>query len=102
MPQSLLNRRIVQIRGEASFAECHNCQKYGHKAMHCPNSVACGKCAGPHPTAGCVSEVSKCAACGGNHPVTHPDCIKWKEGLNQLRQHKNELIKPQSPNTYAA
>ncbi|KAB8237958.1 uncharacterized protein BDW43DRAFT_262716 [Aspergillus alliaceus] len=60
--------------------------------MRCPNSVACGKCARPHRTAECVSEVSKCAVCGWNHPVTHPDCIEWKGGSNHLRPCGNQLV----------
>ncbi len=102
--QFLLNRRIVHIRGEAAFTEvylrrerpvrCRNCQKYGHKQARCPNSTACGRCAGPHPTDECESGEVRCAACGGGHPVTHPDCIRWKEGLSHIRRQKDRARVP--------
>jgi hypothetical protein len=98
--ESLLTRRIVHVRGEASFSDlfyerqrplrCHKCQQYNHKEDRCPNPVACSKCAGNHRGDQCTSEITKCAACRGDHAVTDRKCPAWEKEWDAIRRKEQE------------
>ena len=100
--EALLNRRIVHVRGEAAFSDrfyerqrplrCRKCQQYNHKEDRCPNSEACGKCAGNHRVDQCTSDTLKCASCQGNHAVTDRNCPKWDEAWKVIRRREQEMI----------
>jgi hypothetical protein len=99
---ALLSRRIVHVHGEAAFSDrfyerqrplrCRKCQQYNHKEDRCPNSEACGKCAGNHRVDQCTSGVLKCAACQGNHAVNDRNCPKWDEAWKMIRRREQEMI----------
>lgn len=60
-----------------SPSRCQHCSQYGHRQQTCRKpSPVCGRCAGPHPTAGCEAAPS-CAVCGDEHPVWSRDCRAW-------------------------
>ena len=48
--------------------QCFKCQQYGHIAIHCTNTPACGYCAAGHSTKDCKKEsAKKCVLCSGPH-----------------------------------
>ena len=66
---------------------CFNCQRFGHKAVHCKSRVRCSICAGGHSVKTCTeinkpTEESKthvCANCNGPHPTSYRGCGKFQE-----------------------
>lgn len=59
---------------------CRLCFKYGHHENECDKEKVCVKCSAPSHEGNCVGP-SLCAACGGQHPVTSPDCPVWLEEI---------------------
>lgn len=104
--ESMLNRRIVHVRGEASFSDrfyerrrplrCHKCQQYNHKEDRCPNPEACSKCAGNHRFDQCTSERIKCAACQGDHAANDRSYPKWDEEWKVIRRREQEMAAKRS------
>ena len=56
------------------ITQCHNCQMYGHRAMHCQVKTFCSSCSGNHKTIDCTEPQTavKCANCNGAHKSTDP------------------------------
>ena len=77
---SLGNRRISVGFSKCKLYEipkhrrCYNCQRYGHLARDCKNSIACSRCSLEHSSQDCspLSEL-KCVNCAinGKHDVNH-------------------------------
>lgn len=44
-------------------ARCFKCQKYNHVAKYCTQPEKCGRCAGPHASNECNSNIANCANC---------------------------------------
>lgn len=63
---------------------CRSCFVYGHHEGECDRAEVCEKCNAPrHP--GPCGKPPQCAACGGDHPVTSPDCPTWKKEMTIQR-----------------
>ena len=64
---------------------CYNCQKFGHKAIHCRSKTKCPTCSGNHSHGECVAQGKieerrvVCPNCRGNHPAYHRDCRFYQE-----------------------
>ena len=64
---------------------CYNCQKFGHKAIHCRSKTKCPTCSGNHSHGECVAQGKIeerrviCPNCRGNHPAYHRDCSFFQE-----------------------
>lgn len=56
------------------ITQCYNCQMYGHGSDNCKVQTFCAKCAGPHLTSSCTSDVIKCANCHRDHKSTDKEC----------------------------
>ena len=52
---------------------CYNCQRLGHLAKDCKNTIACSRCSLDHASHECSSNFLKCANCviNGEHNVNH-------------------------------
>ena len=86
---------------EGRLLRCGRCQAYGHLTgkfpKKCKAPVLCGKCAGPHSTKTCKSEISKCASFGGGHHAgdTHcPEKAKARENLKFKNENTSQATKP--------
>ena len=76
---------------------CSRCQAYGHLAEKCKAPYTCGKCAGPHFTKTCNSEIRKCASCGRNHRTGDKNCpekVKAKNSLGFQNEDTSQATKP--------
>ena len=64
---------------------CTKCQKHGHQKFQCKSKTPiCAFCAGTHESDRCYRDimagktvVRKCANCGGHHPASSKQCIKY-------------------------
>ena len=78
---------------EGKLLRCGRCQAYGHLSgkfpKECKAPYLCGKCAGPHLTRTCKSEISKCASCGGGHHAGDTHCPEKAKARDNLK-FKNE------------
>ena len=74
---------------EGRLLRCGRCQAYGHFPVKCKAPYLCGKCAGPHSTKTCKSDITKCASCGGGHQAGDTHCPEKAKARDNLR-FKNE------------
>lgn len=59
-----INWAICSVYEHVSVMRCFKCCGYNHKAIHCKNESACGKCGEKgHETKNCESRSSKCINC---------------------------------------
>ena len=69
--------------------QCKTCQQYGHLETKCTSEPACGRCAGPHLTAGCRKTEDpknyQCATCHGPHRAWDNVCEIRQEELDIVR-----------------
>lgn len=56
--------------------QCFRCQRFGHSAQGCTNTVRCFVCSGQHSYHQCTVDQPKCANCGGPHKANSSDCGK--------------------------
>lgn len=47
---------------------------FGHGSDNCNVNTFCSKCAGPHKTTECKTDIVKCANCHGDHKSTDNSC----------------------------
>lgn len=64
---------------------CIKCQAYGHLDDNCSAPQRCGKCAGNHPTAACMSKIVKCGSCGHGHVAGSNICPAKSEARQQMQ-----------------
>ena len=65
--------------------QCFKYQQYGHIAIHCTNTPACGYCAACHSTKDCKKESAKnCVLCSGPHKTWDPQCEHKKKELKRI------------------
>jgi len=59
---------------------CNNCQRFGHKAIHCRSTMKCSRCGKEHNFDACThKDIAKCANCGEDHSAAYKGCKKYKE-----------------------
>ncbi len=76
--------------------QCFNCQQYGHLAVHCTNTQACGYCAAAHRSQDCKKDVpKKCVLCKGAHETWDHRCEFKKKEIERI-----EKAKQQTPSHY--
>jgi hypothetical protein len=79
---------------------CFKCAEYGHKIVECKNADCCNKCAGPHNTNDCTSNVTKCINCDRakarfgldiqtDHPVWSNNCLVYNRILTKRKKTIN-------------
>ena len=76
---------------------CIRCQDYGHLFEKCSAPLACGKCAGQHPTETCKSEKVKCASCGGGHRAGENICPAKAKARRSLEFPKETVLQRTEP-----
>lgn len=52
-----------KVYEDLKIIRCYNCQKYGHIAKECKNSLRCPRCAENHSSNDCQNENKNCANC---------------------------------------
>lgn len=71
---------------------CRSCFVYGHHEDQCNKAKLCPICnKAAHGEEVCENPPS-CAACGGAHPVTSPECEAWKNEMSIRRIRTDEGI----------
>ncbi len=85
-PQILGTKVIVQAyRSKVHTAtRCFNCNRFGHIAKNCVNTVICVKCGQSH-TGKCISPIN-CSNCTGHHPADSLECETYLDVSNRLRK----------------
>lgn len=71
--------------------QCFNCQQYGHHAIYCTNTQACGFCAAAHRTQDCKKDVPKNASCV-KEPMRHGiiAASSRKKNWKELKEQKKK------------
>jgi len=73
------------IKLYTSMTQCFKCQKFGHTAAKCRDSMpTCRNCAEGHDSRECKSEVVKCANCKGPHKASSVKCKGRDRATNTL------------------
>ena len=74
---------VVSLRDQLPTTQCHNCQRFGHKARNCKHELngesakRCRKCGGNHDHGSCSSPTS-CCNC------VHYNLLASKRSWNQV------------------
>lgn len=80
-----------------ALAQCHRCQKHGHKKGSCRRAFVCMKCAGQHPTTACKKPrhvPPRCCNCGGRHISAYKGCRVFQEVKRRAAQ---DTLRPVAP-----
>ena len=56
---------------------CYNCNRYGHKGIHCRSSQRCKKCGSNHSHSDCTNPM-RCVNCGGPHSAAYGGCPRYR------------------------
>ena len=67
---------------------CYKCQKFGHIAKHCFNTLKCALCSGNHSKVDCKEKSTKCSNCSENHPAYRKDCKVYIQKLQELNTRR--------------
>ena len=84
--------------------QCHNCNKFNHKARECQNEQACLKCGENHSYKQCnvMKDKLRCVNCNGNHAATSKECLQYKNHkreLTETKENENRKKKRNEENT---
>ncbi|EAL57928.1 gag protein [Wolbachia endosymbiont of Drosophila ananassae] len=80
-----------------ALAQCHRCQKHGHKKGSCRRAFVCMKCAGQHPTTACKKPrhvPPRCCNCGGRQISACKGCRVFQEVKKRAAQ---DTLRPVAP-----
>ena len=71
--------------------QCFQCFEFGHIISSCRNSPRCPSCSGTHEKSESCGPIV-CSNCGGNHPPSSRECIRFKFEQEILEVAHNEFI----------
>ena len=79
------NKHYKPAEMTSKSKRCTKCQKHGHQKFQCKaKTPICAFCAGTHDSDKCYKDIKagktvvrKCANCGGHHPSSSKQCIKY-------------------------
>lgn len=72
---------------------CNNCQKYGHTSKRCRDTEpTCRICCQSHQTESCISSVTKCFHCQGNHRAGDRECPHHIRETALLRTQEDKKV----------
>ena len=79
------NKHFKPAEMTTKSKRCTKCQKHGHQKFQCKaKTPICAFCAGTHDSDKCYKDIKagktvvrKCANCGGHHPASSKQCIKY-------------------------
>lgn len=90
--------RECRVFEYVQVARCFKCQKYNHVAKYCTQPDKCGKCAGPHASNECTSEIINCSNCidakiryhfddiNVNHCVWQVECAVYQKVMEAAKR----------------
>lgn len=78
-------------------SQCFKCQKWGHVAVRCPNSLRCLRCGDAHQHKDCPNnrEQAKCPNCDQNHPSFSKTCAAYLDFKTQHLEKLRKQVKTQ-------
>ena len=79
------NKHFKPAELNSESKRCTKCQKHGHQKFQCKaKTPICAFCAGTHVSDQCFNDIKagksvvrKCSNCGGHHPASSKQCIKY-------------------------
>ena len=71
--------------------QCSRCFEFGHTSFSCQNNPRCNSCSEIHGSSEACGSI-KCLNCGGNHPPTSKDCLRFKLEQDILEVAHNEFV----------
>lgn len=99
-----LRIKVQALEARTKFAQCHNCQLFGHSQKFCTAPPRCHRCGKDHHFSQCKKPVTKeacCCNCGGPHPANYSGCPKHPRNLEISRQQRREsTIPPPNPSAW--
>jgi hypothetical protein len=71
--------------------QCTNCWRYGHSHTKCKSKLKCNKCGEEHKEEVCISTITKCSHCNGNHKASDKECLERarRNNINIIMATKN-------------